>query len=97
MWSATDDLANMMAVHWYPDRRRRLEARLLDHYHQALVNVGVRGYSPEALRQDYRLSVVGQLGVPVFQHAARLPAMIWWSHLERILLAFADVGCEELL
>jgi hypothetical protein len=22
---------------------------------------------------------------------------IWWSHFERIMLAFEDLGCEELL
>jgi len=35
--------------------------------------------------------------IPVFQHSAKLPAAIWWSHLERIFLAFDDLGCEELL
>jgi hypothetical protein len=34
---ATDDLAYMMAIHWYPERRRRLERALLDRYHAALV------------------------------------------------------------
>jgi hypothetical protein len=24
-------------------------------------------------------------------------AWIWWSHLERILQAFDDLGCEEFL
>ena len=27
----------MMAVHWYPEPRRRLEQRLLDRYHARLV------------------------------------------------------------
>jgi hypothetical protein len=40
---------------------------------------------------------VRQLSVPVFQHANKLSALIWWSHLERIFLAFDDLGCEELL
>jgi Ser/Thr protein kinase RdoA (MazF antagonist) len=31
--TATDDLAYMIAMHWYPDRRRRLERSLLDRYH----------------------------------------------------------------
>jgi hypothetical protein len=94
---AADDLAYMMAVHWYPDRRHRLEDPLLCHYHQALVKAGVRGYGLDALRHDYRLAVVRQLAVPVFQRSAKLPALIWWSHLERILLAFDDLGCGELL
>ena len=87
----------MMAVHWYPERRHRLEDALLRRYHQALVDAGVRGYGLDALRHDYRLAVVSQLVVPVLQHSAKLPAAIWWSHLERIFLAFDDLGCEDLL
>src|SRR5262249_27236518 len=38
---ATDDLAYMMALHWFPDRRRRHERALLDRYHAELVAHGV--------------------------------------------------------
>ena len=34
---AASDLAYMMAMHWYPDRRRRLERPLLDRYHATLL------------------------------------------------------------
>jgi hypothetical protein len=51
----------------------------------------------DALRHDYRHAVVRLLSVPVFQHSAKLPAAIWWSHLARIFLALDDLGCEELL
>jgi hypothetical protein len=40
---ASDDLAYMMAMHWYPDLRRRIEGPPLDRYHAALVAHGVRG------------------------------------------------------
>jgi thiamine kinase-like enzyme len=82
---AAEDLAYMMAVHWYPERRRRLETPLLRRYHEALEANGVSGYRFEALWEDYRLSVVWQLGVPVWQSALKLGPWIWWSHLERIL------------
>ena len=39
----------MMAVHWYPDRRRRMERPLLDLYHRALLAHGVAGYDRRAL------------------------------------------------
>jgi thiamine kinase-like enzyme len=94
---AAEDLAYMMAVHWYPERRRRLEMPLLRRYHDALETNGVSGYGFEALWEDYRLSVVWQLAVPVWQSALKLGPWIWWSHLERILQAFDDLGCEELL
>jgi thiamine kinase-like enzyme len=91
------DLAYMMAVHWYPERRRRLEALLLRRYHEALLTHGVTGYDFGALWLDYRLSVIWQLRVPVWQSSVKLGPWIWWSHLERILQAFDDLGCEELL
>jgi Ecdysteroid kinase-like family len=46
-WSidtATDDLAYMMAMLWYPDRRRRFERPLLDRYHTELLG-SVDGFS----------------------------------------------------
>ena len=94
---ASNDLAYMMATHWYPERRRRMERPLLDHYHAALVAHGVRGYDRHALDDDYRLSALWQLTTPVWQAAADLPPLIWWSHLERILLAVDDLGCRDLL
>ena len=49
------------------------------------------------VRLDYRLSVVWQLAVPVWQSTMKLGAWIWWGHLERGMLAFEDLGCDELL
>jgi hypothetical protein len=34
---------------------------------------------------------------PVWQAAIDLPPVIWWSHLEWILLAIDDLGCRDLL
>jgi hypothetical protein len=62
----------MMAMHWYPDRRRRLERPRLDHYHAALLAHGV-GYDRRALDDDYRLSVLFQILVPVWQAAIDIP------------------------
>jgi Ecdysteroid kinase-like family len=95
--TATDDLAYMMALHWYPERRRRLERPLLDRYHAKLAAHGVTGYDREALAADYRLSALWQLLTPVWQAEHKLPPVIWWSHLQRILLAVDDLGCRELM
>jgi hypothetical protein len=35
--------------------------------------------------------------LPVFQAAYDIPPVIWWNNLERIWLAFEDLGCRELL
>jgi phosphotransferase family enzyme len=94
---ATDDLAYMMAVHWYPDRRRRIERPLLDTYHSSLLELGVNGYDRSALDDDYRLSALWQIVTPVFQAGANIPTVIWWNNFERIFMAVDDLGCRELL
>ena len=37
--TATDDLAYMMAMHWYPEFRQRAEKPTLDCYHAELAGV----------------------------------------------------------
>jgi hypothetical protein len=58
---AADDLSYMMALHWFPDCRRRCERQLLDHYHTALLACGVGNYDRRALDDDYRRSVLWQI------------------------------------
>jgi hypothetical protein len=94
---ASDDLAYMMAMHWYPDLRRRIERPLLDRYHTALVAHGVHGYDRRALDDDYRLSVLWHITTPVWQATNDISPVIWWNNLERILLAVDDLGCRDLL
>ena len=93
----TTDLANMMAMHWYPDRRQRLERQLLDRYHASLLAEGVTGYDRQALEEDYRWAVVWQITTPVWQAAYGVPPVIWWNNMEHVLLAFDDLGCRDLL
>jgi hypothetical protein len=95
--TATNDLAYMMALHWFPDHRRRCESALLDHYHACLVAHGVSGYDRRALQDDYLLSVLWQATTPVWQAVNGIPAWIWWNHFERIFLAIDDLGCRALL
>lgn len=94
---ATDDLAYMMALHWFPDHRRRFERHLLDRYHAALVAHGITGYDRRALDDDYRLSVLWQIATPVWQAVHDIPSWIWWPHLERVFMAIDDLGCRDLL
>ena len=95
--TATDDLAYMMAMLWYPDRRDRMERPLLDLYHAALLAHGVSGYDRQALHDDYRLSVLWLITRPIGQAANNIPARVWWNNLERIMLAVDDLGCRDLL
>lgn len=94
---ATDDLAYMIAMHWYPERRQRFESSLLDFYHDAIVRRGVKGYDRRALNDDYRLSVLGLVMMPIWQALNDIPRVIWWNNLERIFLAVDDLNCRELL
>ena len=91
------DLAYMMAVHWYPERRARLEAPLIERYHAGLLAHGVTDYSLDRLWEDYRLGVIGHLSTPVWQQSYGLHPAIWWPHLHRMLAAFEDLDCAALL
>lgn len=95
--TGSDDLACMMAQQWYPDLRRRFESRLLDSFHDELIAHGVQGYDRRALHDDYRLSVLWLLTTPVWQHANKIPPVIWWNNFERVCLAVEDLDCRELL
>lgn len=94
---AAADLAYMMAVHWYPERRARLEARLIERYHAGLRAHGVTDYSLERLWEDYRRSVIGHLAIPVWQQTLGIPPAVWWPHLHRIIAAFEDLDCAAFL
>jgi hypothetical protein len=94
---ASNDLSTMMALHWYPERRRQVERPLLDCYHAALEAHGVKDYARRELDDDYRLSVLWNLRTPVWQEANGIPPMIWWNGLERIFMAVDDLDCRELL
>ena len=94
--TGSDDLAYMMAMHWYPDRRKRVERPLLDLYHATLAAHGI-AYDRQSLENDYRLSVLWQIVTPVWQAGNNIPPVVWWNNLERILLAVDDLGCRDLL
>ena len=95
--TASDDLAYMMATHFFPDWRRRHEQESLRRYHGILVAHGVRDYSFEALADDYRLSALWHIATPMWQANHGIPPWIWWNHFERTMAAVHDLGCLELL
>lgn len=92
-----EDLAYMIAMHWYPDMRRQAEGHLLDVFREELLASGITGYSRRDLQDDYRLTVLWQITRPVWTWAAKIPPAIWWNNLERIHLAAEDLDCRELL
>jgi hypothetical protein len=95
---ATNDLAYLMAMKWWPERRARLEMPLLRHYHGALVARGVTDYSWDECLLDYRHSILTHLTTPVVQCARGfLSPGIWRANFGRIIAAFNDLNCRELV
>jgi len=91
------DLAYMIALHWFPDRRARHEEHLLRTYLEVLQREASTDYGWKDLQADYRLGHLQNIYVPIFQQQAGLAHGVWWSHLERWFLAFEDLRCGELL
>jgi hypothetical protein len=90
------DLAFMMALHWYPSRRRELERPLLESYYRGLVERGITSYSFDDLWLDYRRCVVRNLTIPIIFWSRGMKPEGWWHRLECALAAYHDLGCEEL-
>jgi len=93
----TFDLATFMVLDWYPERRARLEGRLLSRYHDRLCALGVRGYPWEMCWMDYRMAAANTLFTPAWRWDNGTEAQYWWPHLERALSAFEDLDCAALL
>ncbi len=95
------DLAYLITLFWFPAHRARLEKELVQNYHFFLQTFGVRKYSFEDCWNDYRHSVIRLLLKPVWWcHAHpedKFWPEVWWPRLERVLCAFEDLHCGELL
>ncbi|MRG29088.1 phosphotransferase [Laceyella tengchongensis] len=90
----TEDLSHMIALHWFPKRRALYEGRLIRRYHEQLIINGVKTYSLDDLWNDYRLSVIRKIFLPIRQwYSSEISPQVWWNHLERIFLAFDDLNC----
>lgn len=91
------DLAFLMALHWYPSRRRELERPLLRHYHESLLSHGLNDYAFDELWLDYRRCVVRNLTIPILFWSRGMKPEGWWHRLECALAAYSDLDCDELL
>lgn len=91
------DLAFLMALHWYPSRRRELERPLVRHYYEGLLAQGRDDYAFEELWLDYRRSAVRNLTIPILFWRRGMKPEGWWHRLECALAAYRDLACDELL
>jgi Phosphotransferase enzyme family len=94
---AARDLAFLIALHWYPSRRREVERPLLQYYYDSLLAQGREDYTFDELWLDYRRSVVRNLTFPIILWSRGTKPEGWWHRLECALSAYRDLGCDELL
>lgn len=93
----TNDLAYMMAMFWHPARRQWLEESLVKHYHNQLLAHGIKNYTWDDCWYDYRLAIISNLFMPAWWWKHHTPAFLWWHRLERLMMAYEDLNCAELL
>ncbi|HVF48468.1 MAG TPA: hypothetical protein VNA19_00195 [Pyrinomonadaceae bacterium] len=91
------DLAFMIALGWYPERRAALERRLVRRYHESLLAHGVGNYTWSDCWNDYRWAAIRNLNIPVIFWSQGRSASLWRDNLERAMLAYQDLECAELL
>src|SRR5262249_39059147 len=97
------DLAYLITLFWFPAHRARMEKELVQSYHFFLQATGgkVQHYSFEDCWNDYRHSIIRLLLRPVWWWRERRDdqfwAEVWWPRLERVICAYEDLHCEELL
>ncbi len=91
------DLAYMIGLEWYPERRLLMEKILIEHYYNVLVEQGVKNFSWDECWYDYKLAAIRNLYIPINQCDMKISALWWWPHLERACLTFEDLNCMEVL
>lgn len=91
------DLAFMVALGGYSERREATEQSLIRHYYHGLIKHGVKNYTWNDCWNDYRWSAIRNLNIPVIQWSEGRDAALWQGNLERAMLAYEDLRCSELL
>ncbi len=86
----TYDLAYMIGMFGNPEERHNNEKELIEHYHTALLNYGVKNYSYDDCFYDYRIGLINNFYIP-----------LWNTNIEMFrensVLNFEDLNCMELL
>jgi hypothetical protein len=96
LWLGASDLVRAAVPYWPEDRRRALQNTVLQSYHQALLENGVRSYSLDDLQTDWSLCACMAALTAVEwgsdQDALREMKWFWERQLNRALLLLED--CE---
>ena len=91
------DLAFLIALGGFAERRPELEAHLIDTYYKTLIECGVRNYSRVDFWQDYRRSAIRNLNIPVIFWSQGKHPTTWQGALERAFQSYNELKCCELL
>lgn len=89
--SGPRDLAFLVALDGFAERRPEIERELVDHYYQCLISNGVRDYSYDVFWDDYRWGAVRNLNMPVIHWSQGRDETEWTSTLTRALASFEEL------
>ena len=91
------DLAFLIALGGFAERRPELETHLLHSYYESLVEYGLQDYSWDDFWDDYRRSAIRNLNIPVIFWSQGKHPSIWKNALERAFKSFDELKCGEML
>jgi hypothetical protein len=91
------DLAFLVALGGYADRRPEIEMPLIRAYYECLIATGVLDYSWDQLWTDYRLSAIRNLNIPVIFRTQGKHEETWTKALDRAFESYYSLECDELL
>lgn len=91
------DLAFLVALGGFTDRRPEIEQHLARRYYDSLIIHGVSKFAWDDFWDDYRWSAVRNLNIPVIQWSQGRSEKLWSGNLERAMSAYEDLHCSELL
>ncbi len=93
---AARDLVYLMATFWTREQRQRYERDVLTHYHQVLLDEGVKGYNLDQLFEDYRLMLIDMVFHPVWDTTYGADPTYWQPKMKCLTDAYRDWRCDEL-
>lgn len=96
---AAQDLANLIAFHWLPAKRRFEEPRFLQRHWGEMRRCGLRDYPFDAFQRDYRIAIGLRLGELIGSWRAEDWRDGKWRHWDAImngLRAFEELRVQEV-
>lgn len=91
------DLAFLIALGGFAERRPEMEMHLLRTYHETIVRHGALNYAWSRFWDDYRWSAIRNLNIPVIFWYQGKHADTWRDALDRAFQSYNELDCEELL